>query len=368
MASEPPNTAAVRLADRLRELREREFGRRLTQTELGQSFTEEVGGAASAATISMWENPASGRTVPSARIEGYARLFCTPRSLPDEGGGLRLLEPGGLTDEEQDRLDELRDELLGLRERAVGGQELPATEVAQSMWHFPDRSRITLVCGRLPAENLPPHASRGDLNYVRFAGLADLDALIDIYGAIRAHNPTSRVVIMAPEDLHQRDVANHLVVIGGLAWNAITPWLSRIFPVETFPVPIEAEDSDGRRAIVVRDPGGGEHEFKYTITGGQLVEDVGMFGRGPNPTAPQRTLTICGGITTRGVHGAAKCFIDKEMRPRNEQYLFPRFPDGSTYCIVMRVPVVNESPLTPDLSQADNRLFEWCDDSSFEVE
>jgi hypothetical protein len=381
MASEPAAEAAARLADRLRELRERGLGRRLTQTELGQAFPEEVGGTASAATISMWENPASGRTVPHSRVEGYARLFCTPRSLPDEGS-LQMIEPGRLTDEEHDRLEELREELLDLREHAIGGQGaldpkartvadhgLPGSEAAQSMWHFPDRSRITLVCGRLPAENLPPHASRGDLNYVRFAGLADLDALIDIYGAIRAHNPTSRVVIMAPEDLNQRDVANHLVVIGGIAWNAITPWLSRIFPVETFPVPIDAEDSDDRRAIVVPDPGGGEHEFKYTITGGHLVEDVGMFGRGPNPTAPERTLTICSGITTRGVHGAAKCFIDKEMKQRNERYLHsPRFPDGSTYCIVMRVPVVNESPLTPDLSRADNLLYEWCDDPRFEAE
>ena len=49
------------------------------------------------------------------------------------------------------------------------------------------------------------------------------------------------------------------------------------------------------------------------------------------------------------------------MRERNEQYLAPRFPDGSTYCIVMRVQVFNQDPLTPDLSKEENRLFEWCD-------
>lgn len=113
-----------------------------------------------------------------------------------------------------------------------------------------------------------------------------------------------------------------------------------------------------------RDPDGGEREFKYTLDDNKLVEDVGFFARGANPSAPQRTLTVCGGITTRGVHGAAKCFIDKEMRQRNEQYLFPRFPDGSSYCIVMKVTVVNNSPLTPDLSKPENRLFEWCDASA----
>ena len=92
-----------------------------------------------------------------------------------------------------------------------------------------------------------------------------------------------------------------------------------------------------------------------------LVEDVGFFARGENPSAPRRTLTICGGITTRGVFGAARCFIDWEMRERNEQYLHPRFPEGATYCVVMRVPGRHRDPLTPDLSKKENRLFEWYD-------
>ncbi|MGO8982578.1 MAG: hypothetical protein ACLPN6_26895 [Streptosporangiaceae bacterium] len=227
------------------------------------------------------------------------------------------------------------------------------------MWHFPDGSRITLVCYRLPPGSRPPQSEPGDLNYVRFSGLSDLDTLIDIYGAIRAYNPMSLVVIMAAQDLTLRDLANHVVVIGGLAWKSVTPSFSRIFPI-----PIEAGDPADLGAIVVREPDGGELPFSYTLDdNGQLIEDVGFFARGENPSAPRRTLTICGGITTRGVRGAARCFIDWELRERNEQYLFPRFPAGSTYCIVMRVPVVNQDPLTPDLSKEENRLFEWCDAS-----
>jgi len=160
---------------------------------------------------------------------------------------------------------------------------------------------------------------------------------------------------MAAQDLRQRDVANHLVLIGGLAWETVNPWFSRIFPI-----PIQAGDPADRGAVVVRNPDDGEREFGYQMNGDVLVEDVGFFARGENPSAPKRTLTICGGITTRGVLGAARCFIDPEMRELNEQYLFPRFPEGSTYCIVMRVPVVlNRDPLTPDLSKKENRLFEW---------
>ncbi len=270
-----------------------------------------------------------------------------------------MLSVTELTVRERDRFDELRQELLGMRDRAVARGESAAEGEAQSMWHFPDGSRITLVCYRLPPGSRPPQSEPGDLNYVRFSGLSDLDTLIDIYGAIRAYNPMSLVVIMAAQDLTLRDLANHVVVIGGLAWKSVTPSFSRIFPI-----PIEAGDPADLGAIVVREPDGGELPFSYTLDdNGQLIEDVGFFARGENPSAPRRTLTICGGITTRGVRGAARCFIDWELRERNEQYLFPRFPAGSTYCIVMRVPVVNQDPLTPDLSKEENRLFEWCDAS-----
>jgi hypothetical protein len=356
MANARPTPEVSRLARRLRELREREFSR-LTQGELGHALGE-PGETLSPATISMWENPASGRLPPRERLQAYARLFCTQRSFEGEAHMLNVAE---LTVAERERFGELERELLGLRDSAASGA--PSVHVPQSMWHFPDGSRITLVCYRLPPDRRPPSAEPDNLNYVRLSGFADLDTLVDIYGAIRAYNPTSRIVIMAPQDLTQRDVANHLVVIGGLAWKAVTPWFQRIFPI-----PIEAGDPADRGAIVIRDSGGGEREFGYTRINEALVEDVGFFARGENPSAPRRTLTICGGITTRGVRGAARCFIDWEMRERNEQYLMPRFPDGSTYCIVMRVPVFNNDPLTPDLSKRENRLFEWCDAVSTEAE
>jgi transcriptional regulator with XRE-family HTH domain len=349
MAAAQPAPEAFRLANRLRELREREFTR-LTQSQLGQAFgTPEE--PLSPAAISMWENPASGRLPPVSRLEAYALLFCTPRSFE---GGVRMLSLDELMPQELERREELRQELLALRDRAESLHGAPLPGRAESMWHFPDGSPITLVCSRLPDDIRPPQADPRDLNYVRFSGLTDLDSLIDIYGAIKSYNPTSRVVITAAEDLRYRDVANHLVLIGGLAWQTTNRWFSRIFPI-----PIKAEDPAKDGAIVVYDRDSAEPEFKYTVVDGELIEDIGFFARGENPAAPLRTLTIIGGITTRGVHGAARCFIDPEMRDRNEGYLNPRFPQGSTYCIVMKVPVLNRDPLTPDLSIAENRLFEW---------
>lgn len=350
-ANMQPTVDASLLARRLRELRER-GAVRLTQTELGRALADETG-PLSAASISMWEKPDSGRLPPRPRLEAYARLFCTPRSFQGEH---RMLADSELTAEEQDRFHELLEELLELRELAGPHTAEDSVGQPRSMWHFPDGSRITLVCSRLPEARRPESADQGNLQYVRFSGLADLDTLIDIYGAIRAFNPGSRIVFTAAQDLTKRDVTNHMVVIGSLAWEIVSRWFGRIFPI-----PVDPADPDERGSIVVRPLDGDEQEFSYTVIDEQLVEDVGFFARGANPSAPLRTLTVCGGITTRGVHGAALCFIDWEMRDRNEQYLIPRFPDGSTYCIVMKVPVINGDPIAPDLSKEENILFEWSD-------
>jgi hypothetical protein len=352
-SNDQPGLGAIRLAERLRDLREG-APVPLTQSDLGHAIAG-AKGAVGPAAVSSWENPTSGRLVPSFRLDAYARLFCTPRSFE---GGVRLLADDELTPDEQNVFAKLKEELTSLRDSAAGRRGAPYGQ-ARSMWHFPDGTRITLVCSRLPADRRPASSDPDSLNYMQWSDLADLDALIDIYGAIRAYNPTSRVVIKAAQDLDARDVANHLVIVGGLAWETVNPWFSRIFPI-----PIQAGDPLERGAIVVTDPDDGEHEFPYRVVDGVLVEDVGFFARGENPSAPRRTLTICGGITTRGVRGAARCFIDWEMRERNEQYLSPRFPEGSTYCIVMRVPVINRDPLTPDLSKNENRLFEWSDRGS----
>jgi hypothetical protein len=362
ISGDPPSQAAVSLADRLRDLREH-APVPLTQSELGQALGSGKGGTqgpVGPAAVSSWENAASGRLVPVSRLDSYARLFSTPKSF--EGGGARLLDDDELTADEREALAELKEELITLREIAAGRQEAPAARQARSIWHFPDGSPITLASARLPEKMRPTSSKPDNLDYVRLSDLADLDTLIDIYGAIRAYNPTARVVIKAVQDLTQRDATHHLVLIGGMAWATLSPQLSRIFPI-----PIQPVDPGDHGVIVVSDPEAGELEFPYHLTDGVLVEDVGYFARGPNPSAPMRTMTLCGGITTRGVRGAARCFIEPEVREQNEQYLFPRFPEGSTYCVVMRVPVLNRDPLPPDLSKKENRLFEW-DNSGAEAE
>ena len=132
MPGAQPTHEAIALARRLRELREREFTK-LTQSELGQGFAD-GDGTVSPAAVSMWENPASGRTPPPPRLEVYARLFCTPRSLD---GGLHMLGLTELSADELHRMEELKHELLGLRDRAVLREEAPAPDQPETMFHFP---------------------------------------------------------------------------------------------------------------------------------------------------------------------------------------------------------------------------------------
>ena len=108
--NDQPSIPARRLAERLRALREQEH---LTQKQLAGV----LGGAEtlSIATVSLWEKAGSDRLPPLQRLEAYARLFCTSRSF--DGGRLRLLSSGELTDQERERESELYDELVELRER-----------------------------------------------------------------------------------------------------------------------------------------------------------------------------------------------------------------------------------------------------------
>ena len=77
-----------------------------------------------------------------------------------------------------------------------------------------------------------------------------------------------------------------------------------------------------------------------------------------NPFQSSRTLTICNGIHSRGVLGAVRCLTDEQVREANERYLADRFPEGR-FAMLVRVPVVANETLSPDLQNPETRLYEW---------
>jgi hypothetical protein len=159
---------------------------------------------------------------------------------------------------------------------------------------------------------------------------------------------------------------NHLVVLGGIAWNDATRRLNDMVP----PPVIQVEDTkipsgeiftttgslDDSKAFLPRwredDPGTQERP-------GVLLEDVGMLARLPNPYNGLRTLTYCNGIHSRGVLGAVRCLTDPAVRDDNEEYLQETFPRSDRFVILMRVPVLGGQTVSPSLKNPGTVLFQW---------
>jgi transcriptional regulator with XRE-family HTH domain len=342
--NDQPSIPARRLAERLRDLREQE---RLTQKQLAGV----LGG--SDATISLWEKPGSDRLPPPPRLAAYARLFCTSRSFV--GDRPRLLSSGELNEQERERESELYDELIALRERAQSTNvSAVAKEQRSAIWHFPDPIAVSVVCS--DAVDPPVYAQDSHLNYSRYARYADLDALIEIFGQVKADNPKRMIRILPTDRMDQDFALNHLIIIGGAASGAASLFAQDI------PLPV-AEEIRGTDPVThlfrcsVREE---TRDFKSARDDeGTLVQDVGLIARSPHPIIPGATVTLLSGITSRGVHGAAQCFIDTHVRDTNERYLESAFGNVESFCILVNIPVQNDVALPPNLWRENTRLYEW---------
>ena len=353
--SDHASIPARRLAERLRDLRERGF-RPLTQKQLARA----IGGSEplSIASVSLWEKPNSERLPPPQRLKAYARLFCSSRSFAAPTP--RLLRDDELTDAEREREIELYEELLELRERAQStgtATTIPAEELVVghqgSLWRFPDDSAISIVCSDAPRADRPAYADHGHLNYSRYARHADLDALIEIVGQVRADNPRNWIRILPPKSVEYDFALNHLVIIGGRAVDDVAPWFAQGVALPTV-------HEFGDTHFFTYEVGGEVREFRSTRDDdGNLTHDVGFIARAPHKIVTGHTVIVLGGITSRGVHGAALAFSDPHVRDANLRYLTEAFAGADTFCILMRVPVRNEAALPPNLSDDDVRLYEW---------
>jgi hypothetical protein len=266
-----------------------------------------------------------------------------------------LLSSGELTEQERERESELHDELVSLRERAQSTNVTAAAKGPRSaLWHFADPIAVSIVCS--DAVDPPAYAQPSHLNYSRYARYADLDALIAVYGQVKADNPVRMVRILQTGRLAQDFALNHLIIIGGAASDAASLFAQDI------PLPV-GEEIPGTNPLT--------HLFSCTIgeetrefrsvwdDEGNLVQDVGLIARSPHPIIPGATVTLLSGITSRGVHGAALSFIDSHLRDTNERYLENAFGDVESFCILMNIPVQNGTALPPNLWRESTRLYEW---------
>lgn len=343
----PAQGSARDLAKRLRELRQRGWSeRRITQPELAAALDVSV------PSISSWESRTNPTVPPVHRLTAYATFFATERST--EQSPFRVLDPSELTSEEKRRRDELLDELTRLSGNAH--------DSGRNIWRFEPDQDITIVCSELPKsyrERLP-YADPNAPDHVELYKYADLDALLELFGHIRAMNPTNEVHVRTPTEMGADEYTGHLVLLGGVDWNTVTAdLLHRVeLPVRQMHRVSDAEPGGfevveaGRSKLLT--PGlrkVGDREI--------LEHDIAHFYRSVSPFNDERTVTICNGMYQRGTLGAVRTLTDARFRDRNDEYVRTHFPDPTTFSIVSRVQVINSKVVTPDWTNPEDRLHEW---------
>jgi len=242
-----PQVAGASLARRLRELRRSGFTDvRLTQLQLAQALSADEPVAHS--TLSSWENEKAPALPPYARLSAYAQFFATERSL--EGNPhLVLLEE--LTQAEEKAREELERELFKLRDEAG------APPSGRGFWRFDDEAPITVISSDLRKSDelvLGPLTEEDNPNFAELYSYGDVDALLDLYGHLRATNPNTPVHLRRGTAT-AAELPNHLVVLGGIAWNDVTRRLN-----ETLALPVrQVEDVKIPSGEIFETEGGSNH-------------------------------------------------------------------------------------------------------------
>jgi hypothetical protein len=366
------SSAGQTLARRLRQLRDETWPDvDLTQVALADALSTDGEKKLGSATVASWENTKAPKLPPSERLAAYARFFATPRSLRSSPPALVALDT--FTPEEDAVRTSLEAELLALHRAAQGG---PAANV--EVWRYPDSDMVTLICPDTPREFRGPLGEEQSLNFTEMHAYADVDALIHLYGHIRAANPSMNVVHQRASQIQPhvlRSIPGHLVLVGGAAWSDVTgevleKALKKVrLPVrqntdliipegDIFEISGAGETRRVYPELVVEQ---GRHiRGPYTGEGPvRLYEDVGWFARMPNPFNAGRTLTLCNGIYSRGVVGSVLAFTHPEVRVPNERYLAGRFAGKEAYSLLFRVELLSGQALPPNLSDPEMRLHEW---------
>jgi len=347
-----PTPPALQLASRLKQLRAQ--SPRLTQRKLADAFSAEE--SLSPATVSSWESLRSPKLPPEHRIREYARFFATPRSILSKQP--KLFSLNDLDQDEKNAYEKLAAELLRLRSAADGDSPGEKPTFNRS-WHFRDGGRVTFVCALLPDDMIGEFGDPENPNYTELQTYADADALIELFGHIRAENPAATVHFKTPRDVEPDELTGHVILLGGVVWNEITGILSEMTDL---PIRQVNDPSLNSGEIFVADVEGGERPFwpKWADDNERvLMEDIGLLARVPNPLNESRTLTICNGIHSRGVYGAARALTDAEMRDGNEEFISTNFGDGRSFAILMSVKVIKNKAMTPDLNGRNVVLYKW---------
>ncbi|WP_329056348.1 helix-turn-helix domain-containing protein [Amycolatopsis sp. NBC_01488] len=247
-------------------------------------------------------------------------------------------------------------------EKAVAGEPDADGEPAPDFWRFPPGEPVMITCGRIPESMVSNFSATDprDPDHVDLLTYADLDALVHLYGHIRALNPLHDVKFATTSDLQPADYSSHLVMIGGSDFNLLT---RDMFSTLRLPVKMSPRlpETDWLGLEVAN--GDGTQRFSPVLGdeyGARIPhEDVILFFRGVNPLDRRRTITICAGMYARGTLAAVRCLTDPVLGPRNQAYLRHQVGANLHFGFVARAFVIDRVVAPPDLTDPGHRLYEW---------
>lgn len=265
------------------------------------------------------------------------------------------------------RLKQLRQQWPGLTQEKLrieaGGESSQEELTVNRSWNFRDGGRVTIFCALLPPDMIGPFGDPGNLNSTELHKYADVGALIELFGHIRAENPAATVHFKASRDVQSDELADHVILLGSVVRNDI---IGRLAEMAKLPIRQVKETPLESGEIFVADIQGEERPFwpKWMDESKKvLMEDIGLLARVPNPLNASRTLTICNGIHSRGVYGAVRALTDAQMREGNERYISTNFGDARAFAILMSVKVIQNRAMSPDFHGPDVVLYEWAEDA-----
>lgn len=298
-------------------------------------------------SISAYENGTAVPPIP--RLHDYAVFFASRR----------WLEPDSPTRVSHDDLDPdehkaylaLRTELTAAA-AALSGGAVAASR--RAFWEFPTGEPVRIFCGRLDKDDAGEYGDPDNPNYIRFRNAADLDALIELWGHLWRHNPTSDIRIRLGNDFNADDLNCHVVILGNIAQEQGT---GRLIPEKTLPVRQVHVDGLAGEVFEVDRPDGTVERHEPWMDGGRVLQDVGLLARVPSPHHTDRTLTVCSGVFTRGVFGAVRATTADPLAADNAAYLDTALEDVGSFAMLIRVRVAGVVVPTPDLRDDESRLY-----------
>lgn len=245
----------------------------------------------------------------------------------------------------------------------VAGVHGIAQSLSAGPYRFTENQDITIVCAQLPPDLLArmPYTDPRDPDFIALYRYSELDSLFELYGHLRAANPTTQVNLRLAHELQPDDYSSHLISLGGVDWNLATRSV-----LESLELPVRQVndwDKPGGAYFEVTEADGSKVEYRPSLeeSGGRKIlrEDVALFARAVNPDNRRRTVTICNGMYGSGSLGAVRALTDARFRDPNAEYVRERFGDSDAYCILTRVRVRPGATVTPDWTLPETRLFEW---------